>query len=206
MLFPKKVDRNKYKFTGDWFSHDSESKVVKQFDKFLSPLKGKPCNILEIGCYEGMSATWYLDHILTHKDSKLVCIDLALAWTGNAFQKLIENIYRSEKQDQVKIIKGSSLDHLTDFPRNHFDFIYIDGNHEAEVVLEEAILCFRILKVGGIIAFDDYLIGIRWPKSPGALALKHLPKKSMDAFLDIYQDKLEVIYKDYQLWIRKIKD
>ena len=37
-----------------------------------------------------------------------------------------------------------------------FDIIYIDGNHEPEYVLEDAVLSFRKLKPGGIIIFDDY--------------------------------------------------
>ena len=30
-----KIDREKYNFTEDWFSHESESHVVDQFEKFL---------------------------------------------------------------------------------------------------------------------------------------------------------------------------
>jgi hypothetical protein len=51
--------------------------------------------------------------------------------------------------------------------------------------------------VGGILAFDDY----QW--SAGLGAIKE-PKMAINAFLEIYQDRIEIILKDYQCWIRKV--
>ena len=65
----------KYTFTSDWFSEDSGEPVVREFDKFLSCYKDKPCKFLEIGSYEGMSAIWMLNNVLTHEESRLWCID-----------------------------------------------------------------------------------------------------------------------------------
>jgi len=203
---PTTVNKKKYLFTTDWFTDASKFQVAIRFKKFLSKYKGEPCKFLEIGSYEGMSAVWILDNIFTNKDARLWCIDLAKNWTKDAFPKLVENINRSGKRDQVQIIKGSSRDYLTHFQRNDFDFVYIDGDHEAVRVLEDAILAFRITKPGGIIAFDDYLLGIKWPNTPGALACKTLPKKAIDYFLEIYNDKIEILYQEYQIWIKKIKD
>ena len=209
-----KIDREKYNFTEDWFSHESESHVVDQFEKFLKKYRKISCKFLEIGSFEGMSAIWMLENILTHKDSKLWCIDPGVEWTGylsekeanNAFERLLSNINKSGFNENVKIIKGKSGDYLARFPKNYFDFIYVDGNHEAEKVLEDAIMSFRILNVGGIMALDDYLLGIRWPNSPGAIACNNLPKKAIDYFLEIYKGKIEILYKDYQVWIKKIKE
>ena len=39
------------------------------------------------------------------------------------------------------------------------DFIYVDGSHQAHDVLCDAILSFKLLRVGGIVCFDDYLWG-----------------------------------------------
>ena len=39
------------------------------------------------------------------------------------------------------------------------DFIFIDGCHESREVLEDAILSWELLKVGGIMNFDDALWG-----------------------------------------------
>lgn len=40
---------------------------------------------------------------------------------------------------------------------NKFDFIYVDGLHLSQDVLYDALLSFDLLKVGGILIFDDYL-------------------------------------------------
>ena len=36
-----------------------------------------------------------------------------------------------------------------------YDIIYIDGSHEARDVLEDAVLAYRLLKIGGLLIFDD---------------------------------------------------
>ena len=89
------------------------------------------------------------------------------------------------------------------FPNKYFDFIYVDGNHDEKAVIKDAIGSFRILKKGGIIAFDDYLLGIRYPNSPGSKAMNGSTKRAIDYFLDVFQDEIEVIHKDYQVWIKK---
>ena len=193
-----------YEFTQDWFSEDNAAKVVRQFEDILSEYKGKACNFLEIGSFEGMSAIWMLENILTNEDSRLFCIDVWADWTGDAFVRFAQNINKTGHRDKVDIIKGDSSKYLIIFPDEHFDFIYIDGSHDERAVIEDGILSFRILKKGGIIAFDDYLLGIRYPDTEGSKAMKGSCKKAIDYFLNIFKDELEVIYNDYQLWIRKI--
>ena len=36
----------------------------------------------------------------------------------------------------------------------HFDFIYIDGSHNGEDILSDAIEAFKILKVNGLMFFE----------------------------------------------------
>ena len=192
-----------YKFTEDWFSENNPEKVVRQFDEFLSEFKDKPSTFLEIGSFEGMSTIWMLENILTNKESKLFCIDAWAEWTGDAFVRFVENINKTGLKDKVNIIKGDSSKTLGWLPDSHFDFIYVDGNHDEKAVIQDAILSFRTLKHGGIMAFDDYLLGIRYPNSPGSKAMNGSTKKAIDYFLDIFQDELEIIHKDYQVWIRK---
>ena len=91
----------------------------------------------------------------------------------------------------------------TMIPKEYFDFIYVDGDHDEKAVIKDTIGSFRVLKKGGIIAFDDYLLGIRYPNSPGSKAMNGSTKKAIDYFLDVFQDELEIIHKDYQMWIRK---
>ena len=192
-----------YKFTEDWFSENNPEKVVNQFEGLLSEFKGKPCMFLEIGSFEGMSTIWMLENILTEEGSQIFCIDAWAEWTGDAFVRFVQNIGKTGLKDKVHIIKGDSSKNLVWFPDNYFDFIYVDGDHDEKAVIQDAILSFRILKKGGIMAFDDYLLGIRYPNSPGSKAMNGSTKKAIDYFVDVFQDELEVIYKDYQLWIRK---
>lgn len=86
--------------------------------------------------------------------------------------------------------------------RGSFDFVYVDGSHQAPDVLLDAVLGFQLAKVGGVIVFDDYL----WPLEPsGAQNHYNMPKPAVDAFVNIYQRKLDV-YKAplYQLYVQKI--
>jgi predicted O-methyltransferase YrrM len=78
-----------------------------------------------------------------------------------------------------------------------FDFIYIDGDHSASAVLEDAVLAFAHLKKGGIMIFDDY----EWT---GMSSEQERPKMAVDAFVAIYADKLTVINRGYQLAIKKV--
>ena len=192
-----------YEFTEDWFSENNPEKVVRQFDEFLSEFKDKPLMFLEIGSFEGMSTIWMLENILTNKESRLFCIDAWAEWTGDAFVRFVENINKTGLKDKVRIVKGDSSEELRIFPKEYFDFIYVDGDHDEKAVIKDAIGSFRVLKKGGIIAFDDYLLGIRYPNSPGSKAMNGSTKKAIDYFLDVFQDELEIIHKDYQVWIRK---
>ena len=192
-----------YEFTEDWFSENNPEKVVRQFDEILSEFKGRPCMFLEIGSFEGMATIWMLDNILTEEKSQIFCIDAWAEWTGDAFVRFISNINKTGLKDKVHIVKGDSSEELRIFPKEYFDFIYVDGNHDEKAVIKDAINSFRILKKGGIMALDDYLLGIRYPNTPGSKAMNGLAKKAIDYFVNVFEDELEVIHKDYQLWIRK---
>lgn len=200
----RKAELTNYTFTNDWFSEENGEPVVREFDRFLSCYKDKPCKFLEIGSYEGMSAIWMLDNILTHEHSRLWCIDVWAEWTGDAFPTFVNNIKLSGHKDKIEIIKGDSIDYVGTFPKDYFDFIYVDGNHDERAVLQDMLLSFRVLKSGGIMALDDYLLCIRYPESEGSLANKGLTKAAIDYFLELFSSQLTIIHKDYQLWIRKV--
>ena len=60
-----------YKFTTDWFIEN-----LPIWERYLIHLANQPeINVLEIGSWEGMSACWLLDNILTHDSSRITCID-----------------------------------------------------------------------------------------------------------------------------------
>ena len=192
-----------YEFTQDWFSEKNPEKVVIQFEEFLSEFKGKPCMFLESCSFEGMSTIWMLENILTEESSQIFCIDAWAEWTGDAFVRFVSNINKTGFRNKVHIVKGDSSEELRVFPNHYFDFIYVDGNHDEKAVIKDAIGSFRVLKRGGIIAFDDYLLGVRYPNSHGSKAMNGSAKKAIDYFIETFKDELDVIHNDYQLWIRK---
>ncbi len=176
-----------YQFTHDWFTHN-----IATWESQLQTYVNQPVHGLEIGSFEGMSACWLLDHLLTHPQAKLTCIDLFfqesfeanLRLTGSA-QKLIKHI-------------GDSHQVLAKLPSETYDFIYIDGCHLAEHVRRDAELAWRLLKVGGILIFDDY----QWIDSshPGQETYR-----GINAFLEAAKQQLVIIHQDYQVMVRKLK-
>jgi SAM-dependent methyltransferase len=56
----------------------------------------------------------------------------------------------------VKIHRAKSDDALAAFPDGHFDWVYVDGNHNAPFIGNDLALCRRKVRPGGIIAGDDF--------------------------------------------------
>jgi predicted O-methyltransferase YrrM len=162
-------------------------------------------NFLEIGSWEGQSTCWLLDNILTHPSSKITCIDTFEGGIEHQFSdelSLIEskfdgNLKRAKCENKLIKIVGLSQSCLRELPLSHYDVIYIDGSHIASDVLEDTILCWRLLKNGGMIIFDDY----QW-EGYRDQPLKH-PAPAINTFLSIFQDKINVIHKGYQVIIQK---
>jgi predicted O-methyltransferase YrrM len=87
---------------------------------------------------------------------------------------------------------------------NYFDFIYIDGSHQAPDVLVDAILSFKLLRVGGLIVFDDYLWSEKGVADRDPL---QCPKPAIDSFLNIFFRKVNIISAPlYQIYAQKISD
>jgi predicted O-methyltransferase YrrM len=58
--------------------------------------------------------------------------------------------------DYITPIRSDSIRAASHFENNYFDFIFIDGNHEYEIVRKDIETWFLKLKTDGIIAGDDY--------------------------------------------------
>jgi predicted O-methyltransferase YrrM len=145
-------------FTEDWFSGN-----IPIWSRLLAEHLGKPSlRYLEIGVFEGRSTCWLLENVLTGKDSHIVCVDTfeggmesapADADMPSVRQRFESNIL--PWKDMVSLHVGASSDVLP-LLTTDFDFVYIDGSHQAKDVLTDAVLCWRILRPNGIIIFDDY--------------------------------------------------
>lgn len=171
-----------YNFTDDWFSHN-----IPNFEKFLTPFKGIKCNFLEVGSYEGRSATWVLENILTHPESMLTCIEPGFCEKNDILK---ENLKRF---NNVRLIEKPNKEACFDYLLTDFDFIYIDGSHSSKNCLFDIIISWTILKPGGIMAIDDYL----WPLKEEGTS----PKEAVDLFL--IKNQCNILHKEYQVWLQK---
>lgn len=78
-----------------------------------------------------------------------------------------------------------------------FDLAYIDGLHMGFNVLQDAVLTWNKLKVGGFMIFDDYL----WEHQ--VLDRTLTPKDAVDGFLSVIHGRYELVHIGYQVIIRK---
>jgi len=58
--------------------------------------------------------------------------------------------------DRVEFIKDASVNAAKRFPDNHFDYIYIDGDHSYKGVGEDIEAWYPKIKTGGIFAGHDF--------------------------------------------------
>ena len=204
----------KYKFTANWFGSEEQIEDLKS----ILPDSNSELHLLEIGSYEGRSSVWFLDNLLTNKKSTLTCIDPWMDYSQNekglnsydtetsehklGTDKIIDtflfNIEASGMSDKVIVERGISTKVLPKLllNENKYDIIFIDGNHVAPFVLMDAVLSWDLLKVGGIMIFDDYL----WmPERYKSLT----PKIAVDSFIEVFEDYNDVILNKYRKAIRK---
>lgn len=187
--------KGKYQFDQNWFTWN-----IPIWEVVLAPFMGKPdIQYLEVGLYEGRSAIWVLENILTHPSARLTGIDPFL---GPYQEKYYANIERSGSSQKVTTITGYSQVALRNLPLNSFDIIYIDGSHGEDDVLEDAVLCSRLLKEGGILIFDDY----QWAgffEGGTTDAPTDFPKAAIDCFVQCFDKQFEVIHNSYQMILKK---
>ncbi len=204
-----------YIFTNSWF--DAHKAAWSQLLNQLNPGR-----ILEVGSYEGKSTSYLIDTIASRKSVEIHCID---SWEGGiehktggsaatdmteAEARFHHNIKtarcRASHEATITIHKSLSSTQLpkllAEGKQGYFDFVYIDGSHQAPDVLLDAILGFELLRTQGIIVFDDYL----WQEPlPGGTDPIRCPKIAIDAFTNIYCRKLRIIGAPlYQLYMQKM--
>lgn len=176
-----------YQFTTDWFSWH-----IPNWERLLKGFVGYPgLNALEVGSFEGMSTCYLLDHILTSPTANITCVDI--------FENMLVehsfdfNISKTGSQNKVDKMVGQSKKILRMLPLESYDLIYIDGSHIATDVLRDAVLCWDLLKVGGILIFDDYEYETPIEK----------PSDAIDVFLEIFSSHIEILEKGWQVFLSK---
>ena len=72
-------------------------------------------------------------------------------WYKNKFSKEIA-------AEIVELRKGYSWECLEQFPDNYFDYVYLDAAHDYISVSRDVEVLKRVVKAGGIIQFNDYIL------------------------------------------------
>ena len=72
------------------------------------------------------------------------------------YREVLARFKANIDRGQVRVHRGYSSDVLGAFPDRYFDWIYIDGNHLYEFVMQDLELALTKTKFGGYITGDDY--------------------------------------------------
>lgn len=181
----------KYRLSNNWYNHIN-----------LNDYTNRPINYLEIGAYHGANLLSVADTYAIHPQSQLFCIDPWEDYDNYPEYKNIQeynyslfnfNINQSPHRNKINVIRGYSNEQILKLQNDFFDIIYIDGNHEPDYVLEDAVLSYRKLKTGGIMIFDDYGWGG-----------ENLTKRGIDSFLSGYHKKISILGEQQtQVFIKK---
>ena len=138
-------------------------------------------NILEVGNYQGMSSCWLLDKILIAPNSRLTCLDHEFD------KKLHDNLLKTKVKHKVNLLSGNVHENLSSLSPNSFDVANLqDKRKKWEYVYKSTSLVWKLIKVGGIVIFNDY--GWRRNNMP-----ELNPKKGIDKFLDSIPGQWEII-------------
>jgi len=107
---------------------------------------------------------------------ELLCVDPWHRYSANPQNKpkaKDEYAYNEAKRKlaqypNVKLIKTYSMDAVRDVPDSSLDFVYIDGHHGFDYVMQDLIEWSKKVRSGGIISGDDfyYLDPKRWGAGP----------------------------------------
>jgi SAM-dependent methyltransferase len=176
-------------------------------------LNKKPKSFLEIGVFHGVTArnVCELLYQIHGNDFKYVGLDLFEKSNENKFEVIpstnfknpfkkfyhqyimrqdpysieaVSNLLKKFK-DQVHLIQGNSNQVLKKMDLSKIDFVFLDGGHEYNTVVNDLNSCIDVLKFNGSILCDDYNLG----SAPGV-------KKAIDEFVNNNNFKCKIICED----------
>ncbi len=172
-------------FTSDWFSNQ-----IPTWSKLLKKFENRKINILEIGSYEGRSATFMLEYL---PYSTITCID---PFFGDTNERFTSNM-QSYGDRVIKIrSKANPILHDLNEAERKYDLIYIDGDHRRQPTFSHSVLSWPLLKIGGIIIWDDY----KWKME---LPSEERPEDAINVFCEAFSQCLNILHRQYQVAAEK---
>jgi predicted O-methyltransferase YrrM len=190
-----------------FFTHDFFSPTWTRW--FADEITAAPIEAMEVGSWQGGSSTWLLDRVISQRGGSLTCIDTFAGSSEhqsyiNSLGRNISDIFDHNIKSTghaflCKKIVGDSRKVLRAMRKEKFDFIYIDGAHEAKYMIQDTLLSWPLLSKGGFLLFDDY--DWRSPDDP-----RQNTAKGIDAFLELFADDIRIVSKERQVLVQKIVD
>jgi len=197
-----------YKFDPkfDWWTpshYDNYEYIKREF-------QGKEgLRFLEVGIFEGRSTVWFVENIFLADKCRYIAVE------PDPAPNMAHNFDVLEAKTGIRpaVVFDYSERALPQMiiQRYRMDFALIDGDHNAQGVLRDAVMVWEILKVGGILLFDDYEMEATDPwhyishkefsEHPRA-NFQH-PRAAIDAFLSIYRGLYEKVIDNFQVGVRK---
>jgi predicted O-methyltransferase YrrM len=197
------IDYGRLKLSHDWFSHNISTILTIRNEI------AQKSQILEIGSYEGLS-TLVLSSLMPK--AKIDCVD---TWEGSAehflgnplldsnFGVVEKNFYHNIEPILERVTvhkKTSALFFAEEQGKLWYDFAYIDGSHNSDDVLLDAISAFQALKLGGVMIFDDYA----WNPPNLFISKRDHPSRGINTFLRFLDPReVKILSAGYQLIIKK---
>ena len=194
------------RLSNDWFTYHIPQ-WLSVFDEYSLRSKAK-LEALEIGSWEGLSSFFILQSL---RNAALTCVDTwqgadehtsGAAATEQVLGKIEESFDTNLAPFAARLTKyrGTSFSFFAENSKTaQFDLIYVDGSHHCDDVIVDAIKCFQMLKVGGLMIFDDYL----WRWYPRA---SDNPAAAINAFLRLKKGSYKLVRVYAQLVIEKTRD
>lgn len=140
------------------------------YDRIASDRRFK--KILEIGTWKGLSTCFMCKRLVELNRTNEVEFYAVDTFMGaedeidaaykevkegkDIYQIYLNNIKELGFENIVKTIKGDSVDALSSFEDEYFDFIFIDGDHSYEGCFRDILAAYPKVKSGGILAGDDF--------------------------------------------------
>jgi len=164
-------------------------------------LKKKPITFLEIGVFHGVTARNVCELLFKiHQDNfKYIGLDLFeesdenknevipnTTFSSNPIKQFYykfikrQNPYSLEAvedllgkfKDNIHLIKGNSNKLLKKIDMSKIDYVFLDGGHEYNTVLNDLNCCYEVIRNNGTVLCDDYDL----KQAPGV-------KKAIDEFV-----------------------
>lgn len=191
-----------YRFTMDFSLENSVTLGNHQCIDYIIKKFQIPEVYIEIGIFEGNTLFPFADEFCKFKPNiRIYGIDphfgsIDMDESGDEVNKnFMHNLNICPNKENITFLRKKSFDGLIDLLQNNVraDLIFIDGDHRASTVIEDLVLSWKCLKIGGVILCDD-VIGWKYENEKENLCAAHMsPKVAVDSFIQCNWNKLELI-------------